>query len=403
MPVHKYDPPVDVSVRTLGAELLQDVPELADRLVEWIRSESASYGSSAAVTAEDLRRSCADNLTETLRRLAGQELENPEAPVATGRRRAEQGFPLAEVLHAFRLGGRVIWDELVARARRAGPDATDALVDTAASLWELIDDYSVVVATAYQERMAELSRLDAERRSLVVDAVLAGLAAENPSLPEAAAALGLPLHGSFVLVSVDPAGAEPVERAVMDELRGRGGTGVFRLRTGRYLGVLSLGPTVTPAGLRAALEGVATARVGLSPAYAELTGTPEALRLADIARGCLPAGTKGVVLYEDHPVRALLVSDADTGWRTARIVLEPVLALDPEARALLLETLRVWFAAGGSAAEAAKALYCHRNTVRNRLQRLEELTGRSLEDPRGLAELFMASEAVSLLGPHPLP
>jgi hypothetical protein len=390
---------VELSVRTLGAELLGEVPELADRLVEWIRAESASYGFSTAVTPEDLRRSCADNLSEMLHRLAGHELADPEAPVATGRRRAEQGFPLAEVLHAFRLGGRVIWDELVARARRAGPDATDALVDTASSLWEMIDDYSVLVAAAYQERMAELSRFDAERRSLVVDAVLAGLGAENPSLPEAAATLGLPLHGSFVLISVDPAAAESVARAVADELRGRGGTGAFRLRTERYLGVVSLGPTVTPDVLRAALEGAATARVGLSPVYSELTGTPEALWLADIARACLPPGAKGVVAYEDHPVRALLASDADAGWRTARIVLEPVLALEPEARELLLETLRVWFAAGGSAAEAAKALFCHRNTVRNRLQRLEELTGRSLEDPRGIAELFAASEAVSLLGP----
>ena len=392
---------MEVSVRTLGVELLEDVPVLADRLVERIRTGSASYGFSTAVTAEDLRRSCLDNLTELLCRLAGQELENPEAPVATGRRRAEQGFPLAEVLHAFRLGGRVVWDELVDRARRAGPEATDILVDTASSLWEMIDDYSVLVASAYQERMAELSRLDAERRGLLVDAVLAGLAAESPTLPEAAAALGLPLHGTFVVVSVDSAGADPVERAVADELRGRGGVGAFRLRTGRYLGVVSLGATVTPAGLRTALEGAATARVGLSPSYGDLTGTPEALGLADIARACLPVGTKGVVAYEDQPVRTLLVSDAGTGWRTARIVLEPVLALDPETRALLLETLRAWFAAGGSAAEAGKALFCHRNTVRNRLQRLEELTGRSLEDPRGLAELFVASEAISLLGPTP--
>ncbi|MGH9003803.1 MAG: PucR family transcriptional regulator, partial [Acidimicrobiia bacterium] len=166
---------VETSVQALGAELLEEVPELADRLAGYIRSESASYGFSVAVTAEDLRRSCADNLTEMLCRLAGAEPTNPEAPVATGRRRAEQGFPLAEVLHAFRLGGRVIWDELVVRVRSRGSeaDATGALIDMSSSLWELIDDYSVVVATAYQERMAELSRLDAERRSLVVDAVLA--------------------------------------------------------------------------------------------------------------------------------------------------------------------------------------------------------------------------------------
>jgi len=318
--------------------------------------------------------------------------------VATGRRRAEQGFPLAEVLHAFRLGGRVIWEELLEHARQAGPDATDDLVDIAGSLWAIIDDYSVLVTAAYQQRMSELSRLDAERRSLVVDAVLAGLAAENPSLPEAAAALGLPLRGSFLVICADQAGAEAIERVVADELRGRGGTAAWRLRTGRYFGVVSLGPTVPADQLRAVLAAGATVRVGLSPVYTELTATPEALRLADIARATLPAGTAGVAGHDDHPVRALLVNDADAGWRAARAVLDPVLDLEPEARDLLLDTLRAWIAAEGSAAEAGKALYCHRNTVRNRLQRLEELTGRSLEHPQGLAELFVASEAVSLLG-----
>ena len=378
--------------------LLVQVPVLTDRLAERIAAEAESYRLAAAVSLEDLRRSCRDNMVEMLARLGGRP-QNPEAPLATGRRRAEQGFPLAEVLHAFRLGGRVIWEELLEHARPAGPAATADLVEIAGSLWAIIDDYSVLVTEAYQQRMSELSRLDAERRSLVVDAVLAGLAAENPSLPEAAADLGLPLRGSFLVICADQGGAEAIERLATDELRGRGGTAAWRLRTGRYFGVVSLGPTVPPDRLRAVLAAGTTVRVGLSPVYTELTTTPEALRLADIARATLPAGTAGVAAHDDRPVRALLVNDADAGWRAARAVLDPVLDLEPEARDLLLETLWAWIAAGGSAAEAGKALFCHRNTVRNRLQRLEELTGRSLEDPRGLAELFVASEAVSLLGP----
>jgi DNA-binding PucR family transcriptional regulator len=78
-------------------------------------------------------------------------------------------------------------------------------------------------------------------------------------------------------------------------------------------------------------------------------------------------------------------------------VLGGVLDLDPDERSLLLETVEVWVEAGGSATEAGKRLYCHRNTVRNRLARLEELTGRSLSDPRSLAEVCTAVEAVRLL------
>jgi PucR C-terminal helix-turn-helix domain/GGDEF-like domain len=390
--------PQPPAVAALVDSLLAEVPVLTERLAERIAAEAESYRLAAAVSPEDLRRSCRDNLVEMLARLGGRP-QNPEAPLATGRRRAEQGFPLADVLHAFRLGGRVIWEEMVDHARRAGPAATADLVDVAGSLWAIIDAYSVLVADAYQQRMSELSRLDAERRSLVVDAVLAGLGAENPSLPEAAADLGLPLHGSFQVVCADQAGAEAVERLVADELRGRGGTAAWRLRTGRYFGVVSLGPTVPPDRLRTVLAAGAAVRVGLSPLYGELSATPEALRLADVARATLPAGTAGVAAYDDHPVRALLANDADAGRRAARAVLASILDLDAETRDLLLHTLRAWIAAGGSTPEAAKTLYCHRNTVRNRLQRLEDLTGRSLEDPGGLAELVMASEAVSLLGP----
>jgi len=61
-------------------------------------------------------------------------------------------------------------------------------------------------------------------------------------------------------------------------------------------------------------------------------------------------------------------------------------------RPVLLTTLGAWLDNGGSASKAASVLFCHPNTVRHRMRRLEQLTGRSLSDPRGIAELSLAFE-----------
>ncbi|MCX4976821.1 helix-turn-helix domain-containing protein [Streptomyces sp. NBC_00620] len=80
--------------------------------------------------------------------------------------------------------------------------------------------------------------------------------------------------------------------------------------------------------------------------------------------------------------------------RVAANVLGPIQALPVGDRELLLDTLDAWFACGGSADEAAKRLYVHPNTVRSRLRRIAERTGRSLTDPRGITELSLALRAV---------
>jgi DNA-binding PucR family transcriptional regulator len=80
-------------------------------------------------------------------------------------------------------------------------------------------------------------------------------------------------------------------------------------------------------------------------------------------------------------------------------VLGPLLNTAAEERDLLLETLETYFTAG-SIAEAAKRLFCHRNTVRHRLSRIEDLTGRSVDNPSGAVELYIAIQTMLRL-PNP--
>jgi DNA-binding PucR family transcriptional regulator len=64
--------------------------------------------------------------------------------------------------------------------------------------------------------------------------------------------------------------------------------------------------------------------------------------------------------------------------------------LPDEEREMLFETFRVWLDNYASVRGAAEVLICHPNTVRHRLRRIEQRTGRSLSRPRDVAELCLA-------------
>nr|WP_246319640.1 helix-turn-helix domain-containing protein [Nocardioides kongjuensis] len=74
------------------------------------------------------------------------------------------------------------------------------------------------------------------------------------------------------------------------------------------------------------------------------------------------------------------------------------MALPEDDRAVVFATARAWLAAGGSTSTAARELHVHRNTVRYRIRRLEEITGRDLARPVDAAELYVALECVRILG-----
>ena len=390
--------PQDTSQRLAGT-LVSRVPELTDRLVALLVAEDRTYRKAPPDVLADVRRSCEENLRSVLRDLSGRRASRTDAARETARRRAEQGVPLASLLHAYRLGMRVVWDAMNEEApisRAGNPETLTGIVTT---LWELYDAYASTAATAYDEALVDLARRDERQRMLVLDDLLEGRDPGTGLRGSVAHTLELPEQGPFVALSADvPArGGEGLPRA--DQvLRRHGVRSAWRLRADEQVGIVALTRDMAAPAVRELLSPVAVSRAGMSPPYADLGGTAGAVALAGIARRSVPPGTATVATIDEHPLGALVAGAPDMAVRLARIVLGGVLELEESERALLLETLEVWVAAGGSASEAGRRLYCHRNTVRNRLARLEELSGRSLADPRAQAELWTAAEAVRLLG-----
>jgi hypothetical protein len=384
------------AVSAVGERLLTRVDALADELAAVIRKAEPFYDAGTTVPAEDLRGSVRDNLLYILSRLAGRPSPGLGAPRATGRRRAEQGAPLPAILHSYRVAGTFVWsailDEAAAEANAA------ALLPAASELWSIMDELSSSVTDAYRDTVADRARSNAQTRNAMLDVLLRGDGGDGSRLWESAATLRLPHQGTFV-VAAAPAprpGVEAIPHAE-EALRTRDIRSAWRVEIDAHVGVVVLTRRTGIDVLCARLAELVNGPVGLSEPYGNLEQTPAALRQARLASSAATPGSREIVRYEQVPIAVLLAGAPDAAATVARAVLGPVLALPATECDVLLGTLRAWFAEDGATSVAADKLHVHRNTVRYRLRRVEELTGRSLTQPTGIAELHLALEAARIL------
>lgn len=396
------DPPPVLAA--IAAELLDaDLTALAGEVAGRLRTEEPAY---RRLGAGELTTDVAAHLDATLDRLADVRSGTPAGDVgcaAVGRRRAEQNVPLPVALRGLRAGVAVLSRELAARAAARTPGETTVFLEQSGVLWTVLDEQSRALAAGYDEGLTALTDADRERRRLLVDALVDGRLGEWSRLGGSLTRLGLPEEGPYVAVSAEQdAAGLPALAGAEDFLAGHGVRSAWRTTLDGTVGIVAIGEWRTVTSIRELLGTLATGRVGLSRSYADALQTSVAVARAMVARRCLPAGAVGVTAIDDDPVAALLASSVETSTEVSRLLLGAVMELPEPEQQTLLATLATWLATNGNSTETGRLLFCHRNTVRNRLARLEQLSGQSLEDPRSVARLFVAVEALRLLDPSVL-
>ncbi len=374
----------------LATALLETINDRATRVATEVRDRVGLYGDKAAVPLDDLVQSCRDNLSFVLSGLAEGRVGDPRPAAETGVRRARAGVPLSSVLAAYRVGFRAMWEQVTAEAALRGVPAAVVLEATADAM-VAHDVFTEAMAAAYNETLTEqLVRQEAERSALV-ETVLGGTVVDRRTLWEVADLLGLPVSGTYVVVAaLLAAPGRAVLHGVESELARQGIRSAWRLLADAQVGVVDVAGTDVETVLE--LLGTGSVRLGVSPAFHELTAAAGALELARLAAASSPRAG-GHARFEDHPVGVAAAAAGHVMEHLTTDVLGPLAVLPDGDRATLLETLRVWVAAGGSNTKAAQRLACHANTVRHRLRRFEELTGRRLEKPLDVAALCLALES----------
>lgn len=389
----------DRFVQQVAVRLLDELPAVAARLSERILTEDPYYAKVAASTDREVRRAVDYHLTHVVRGLAGLEPIDLDPVRDLARRGVAQGVPIAALLNAFRLAAQIVWEQFTQAGHTwAQGFDVDAVLDGSAVVWALYDSYAGVISRTYDEALVEQARRSHDEQTLLFDALLQGR--DVSVVADAARILDLPEQGALVAVvaEVATANVDPLP-AIDQSLRALGARSAWRPRDARKTGVVVVGPGTERDRVRdveQVLAAHATSRIGISAVYRQLSQTACSVRLAEIALGCRPPGDVGVSCFDDHPVDILIAGSPKLARHAARIVLSPVLALSEAEQATLLGTLTAWIDEGGSVSRAGERLFCHRNTVRNRLQRIGALTGRSLTEPNAIAEIVAAVHAINL-------
>lgn len=374
---------------SLARTSLTRLPRLADELVDQVWGEP--YDRAGPVTKDDLWRSCRDNICSVLTTLHGSgpsASDLRQAARSTGERRAHQNCPLDWVLHAWQVGGHVLWSDIADRAGAEDPEQLRELVRSVSEVFRITESYAAAMARSYQSAEQELRGSADLRLMAVLDALLDDRA--DAVRVEAQQLLQLGRNRPFVVATAETSNARPPSPHRMNGfLAEHGVTGGWRLRSGCQVGILTA-DHATPSGIATVLRGRTAGRVGISPVLTNLSDVVAGHRMALLAMTTLPSETPEAVALDDCLREALLVSSPELAERMVVDTLGPLLALPEAERDELLTTVSRWVRARGSTLRVARTLYCHRNTVLKRLRRVEGLTGLDLDDVETWPQLLMA-------------
>ncbi|MGV9823800.1 PucR family transcriptional regulator [Nocardia xishanensis] len=296
--------------------------------------------------------------------------------------RLQQGVEIQDIMGGFRVVIRCIQSWIVEHATEHRVEANEAL-RLSQLLWRLSDAFSARAAVAYRHHGIARSIADEQRRVDWVTGLLGG------TLSAAELDQGCVMYQVRREQRVYAACTAPVPDRELQQLQQELSRPAMRSSLGHdpvtmlvpadggLVGFTTMPPA--DAGVVVALGPVC----GLDDLHNSFQVAKEVL-----AAACLRAG-EGVYTLDTLTWRAAVPGHRAVNALLHARYIEPLCAQGGFGE-LVIEALETWLSHSRSIPKAAESIPVHVNTLRYRLARFEELTGRSLEDTDTLIELSWA-------------
>lgn len=219
--------------------------------------------------------------------------------------------------------------------------------------------------------------------------------ASESALHEALRSLRFTAEGPFVVLAHESTRTHDLS-VCRGMLTAAGIVSVWTAEVDGARGLVQLGPGARTPVVESLIDVVGSS-IGVSEAFDDFHRIGYASTQARQALRCAPVGTRTVIDATAVPLELLIVESRPVAAHLARGTLGELAQLPADERSVLLATLGAWFENDGSTAAAAQDLHYHRNTILNRLKRIENLTGRDLARPADVAALYVAWSTARLV------
>ena len=282
-----------------------------------------------------------------------------------------------------------VWGLAAVGTARPGPMPADS----EARITRFAELVASVVVAGYRDEQKRQLMGDVAQRPFLVDSLLEGRPVDRWSLREVAHHIRLPASGPFVVIAAEaPAVGRQALPEIESKLRSLDVYSAWRFQPDLQVGIVHVTSDRHLDETLALVRRLATNRVGVSARFDDLRDAPQAQHFAKAMLRGRPDETSPVAMFDGSILAMAAVAAPELMVKSIVNALKGLEELPDDEREMLCETFRVWQDSDASVRGAAEVLSCHPNTVRHRLRRIEQRTGRSLSRPKDVAELSLASE-----------
>lgn len=367
--------------------------ELATALARAITGGTPLHQSSPVDYFDSVVLSCAGTIRPIFAAIAAESPFDTKDAAELGAIRARQGMPLASLMESCRVGFVALGELVLAESTAQPAVGNDVVRALTAKVHAAEDIYTRAMVVGYREEQSRRLDNDETARSVLFDSLLHGWLPEPRGLWGLADALRLPSSGPYMVVAAElPAVAAIALPEIESKLRSVEVFSAWRLLPDLHVGVVHVRTDAHLANVLALISRMATTRVGASARYEDLRDTALSLRHARVMLRESVDTAEPIAVFDGSILARAAVSAPDVMVKVVEPTMRCFAELTEDERQILFETFRAWLDSDGQVGVAAEVLFCHPNTIRHRLRRIERCTGRSLSRPRDVAELCLVFE-----------